>query len=60
MKKVIIDTRLFACQSKNPWISFLPGQQVQFVRRVLTDLGQYHQARIIKLADFKQKRMDGS
>ena len=30
MKKVIIDTNL--------WISFLLGHQVQFVRRVLTDL----------------------
>ena len=30
MKKVIIDTNL--------WISFLLGHQVQFVRRVLTDM----------------------
>ena len=43
--KVIIDTNL--------WISFLIGHQTQLVRRMLTDLGQYHQTRIMKLADFK-------
>lgn len=42
MKKVIIDTNL--------WISFLLGHQVQFVRRVLTDMRfeVYVCARLIK------------
>ncbi len=54
--KVIIDTNL--------WISFLIGHQTQLVRRMLTDyivsgdadltdLGQYNQTKIMKLADFK-------
>ena len=43
--KVVIDTNL--------WISLLIGHQTQLVRRMLTDLGQYNQARIIKRADFK-------
>ena len=40
MNKVIIDTRsnLFACQSKNLWISFLIGHQAGLVRRMLTYL----------------------
>ena len=59
--KIIIDTNL--------WISFLIGHQTQLVRRMLadtigadyivsgdadlTDLGQYNQTSIIKLAGFK-------
>ena len=44
--KVIIDTNL--------WISFLVGADyIVSGDADLTDLGQYHQTRIMKLADFK-------
>ena len=48
MKKVIIDTNLLALADTIGADYIVSGDAD------LTDLGQYHQARIIKLADFKQ------
>jgi predicted nucleic acid-binding protein len=43
--KVILDT--------NIWISFLLGHQTKLMRRILTDLKNSSETKIIKLSEFK-------